>query len=59
MIAAIDRGLTPSDVKKMDLGHVLDFCITYNKIHTIDDEEEKPKPKKRKASQGDWNSLFG
>lgn len=60
MISAIDRGLAPSDVKLMDVGQILDYCILYNEMHGLNgsDETEK-KEKKRKATQADWDALLG
>lgn len=57
-ISGIDRGLSISDLKKMELGQILDYFIEYNRVHSIKDEEEK-KPKKRKATQADWDALLG
>lgn len=58
MIACIDRGLAPEDVKRMDLGHIIDYCIEYNELHDVE-PKEKERPKKRKATQADWDALFG
>ena len=58
MISAIDRGLTHSDVKQMDIGQILDYCIIYNEMHDLGDEGEK-KAKKRKATQADWDAFLG
>ena len=55
-IACIDRGLTVSDVKKMDLGRILDYCMEYNELHKVEDEK---KPKARKATQADWDAFLG
>lgn len=58
-ISGIDRGLSISDLKKMELGQILDYFIEYNRVHSIKDEEEEKKPKKRKATQADWDALLG
>lgn len=58
MISAIDRGLSSSDVKEMDIGQILDYCITYNEMHDLGEEPEKKK-KTRKATQADWDAFFG
>ena len=57
-ISGIDRGLSISDLKKMELGQILDYFIEYNRVHSIKDEEEE-KPKKRKATQADWDAFLG
>lgn len=45
-----------NDIRKMQLGQVVDFVIAYNDRHTRAEKEEK---KKRKASQQDINAFFG
>ena len=57
MVAAIARGLTYDAIQEMEIGQIVDFCIEYNKMNGA--EEEKPKPKKRKATQADWDAFFG
>ena len=59
MISAVDRGLTPSDVNQMDIGHILDYCILYNEMHDLGGDGEKEKTKKRKATQADWDAFLG
>lgn len=59
MISCIDRGLQPSDVKQMDLGHIIDYCIEYNRLHDLGEDDKEDKPKKRKANQRDWDAFFG
>lgn len=42
----------------MEVGQLVDFCITYN---TQQSEAEKTDdtPKKRKATQADWDAFYG
>lgn len=58
ILAAVERGLTMSDIRKMRLGEVVDFCYAYNERQK-DAEEKSEKPKKRKATQNDINAFFG
>lgn len=58
ILAAVERGLTMSDIRKMRLGEVVDFCYTYNERQK-DAEKKSEKPKKRKATQNDINAFFG
>ena len=51
-----------ADIKKMQLGQVVDFCIDYNKRQKDAEKEsdkKKERPKKRKATQGDIDAFFG
>lgn len=50
--------MSRSDAEKMNLGRVLDYCIEYNNMHEVKDEEEE-KPKARKATQKDIDAFFG
>lgn len=58
ILAAVERGLTMSDIRKMRLGEVVDFCYAYNERQK-DAEKKSEKPKKRKATQNDINAFFG
>lgn len=63
IIAGIDRGLTVDDMKEMELGQLVDFCIEYNKRHDYDQDpqtgEEKEKVTVRKATQADMDTMWG
>lgn len=46
----------------MELGQVVDYVFEYNDLHKIGTEKDKPKkepPKKRKATQADWDAFWG
>lgn len=58
MIAAIERGLDYSAIKKMSIGQLVDFCIEYNNRQN-NEKDEKKKPVKRWANQNDINAFFG
>jgi len=50
------------DVRKMTIGQVVDFCISYNNRQKTAEREAQKQEKqgrKRKASQGDINAFFG
>ena len=42
----------------MTVGGIVDYCIE-NQNQRIKAEKEETKPKKRKATQADWDSFFG
>lgn len=42
----------------MTVGGIVDYCIE-NQNQRIKAEKEEKKPKKRKATQADWDSFFG
>ena len=56
-------------MQKMTLGQIVDFCIEYiNRKIEVEkminekngkDKNEKPKVKKRKATQADWDNFWG
>ena len=63
-LAGIERGLTLQDIKKMRLGQVVDFCISYNERNKVEedagDEKNKKKPIKRRiATQDDIDARLG
>lgn len=46
----------------MEVGQLVDYCITYNaqqKEAEKEAEEADKKPKKRKATQADWDAFYG
>jgi len=48
------------DMRRMDIGHIVDFIIEYNEAHDVnDDNKATQKPKRRKATQADWDAFFG
>ena len=66
LIAGIDRGLTLDGALAMDLGALLDYCIEWNEIHGIREEQavdskknKEEKPRVRNATQADINKLLG
>lgn len=64
ILAGLERGLTMQDIRRMQLGQVVDFCIAFNERHKQDEIEEKPgkkRPRKsrRKGTQADINAFFG
>ena len=51
-----------SDIRRMQLGQVVDFCIAYNERQEEAERAQKHAEKhgtKRKASQNDINAFFG
>jgi len=51
-----------ADIKKMQLGQVVDFCIEYNKRQEEGEkaaEKQERRRTKRKATQSDIDSFFG
>jgi len=51
-----------SDIRKMQVGHVVDFCMSYNERQKSAQEAEKraeAKGNRRKATQNDINAFFG
>lgn len=47
-----------ADMRRMDIGQIVDYCIEFNQAHEIKDKA-KEKPKRRKATQADWDAFFG
>lgn len=45
-------------MRRMDIGQIVDFCIEFNEAHTAKDEKQEA-PKRRKATQADWDAFFG
>lgn len=51
-----------ADIKAMQLGQVVDFCIEYNKRQEEGEkaaEKQERRRTKRKATQSDIDSFFG
>lgn len=51
-----------SDIRRMQLGQVVDFVIAYNERQKQSErraKHEKKHGRKRKASQNDINAFFG
>lgn len=54
--------MTITDIRRMQLGQVVDFCISYNERQKAAEKAQKRAEKrasKRKASQNDINAFFG
>lgn len=58
MVGATARGLSMSDCLSMDLGQIVDYVVTWNEFHAEEFEDDE-KPKRRKATQADWDALGG
>lgn len=62
ILAGLERGLTITEMRRMQLGQVVDFCIAYNERQ---EEAEKRQERaerragRRKATQNDINAFFG
>ena len=49
-----------SDIRRMQLGQVVDFVITYNeRLQRTEDDRKPARPTKRQATQADINAFFG
>ena len=62
ILAGLERGLTMSDIRRMQLGQVVDFCISYNERQQEAEKQAKREEKRgrrRRASQNDINAFFG
>ena len=64
ILAGIERGLTITDIKKLQLGQVVDYCLAFNERHKDEVPQEKkpkqkPKKKYRKATQEEIRAYFG
>lgn len=62
ILAGLERGLNMTDIKHMQIGQVVDFCIVYNNRQIEAEkaaEQGKARPRKRKANQNDINAFFG
>jgi hypothetical protein len=51
MVGATQRGLTIDDIKEMDIGDIVDYCIEYNNMMSVDSE-----PSVRQATQADFDN---
>lgn len=49
------------DIRRMQLGQVVDFCMDYNKRVEAAQKKakEKPEPTRRRATQADIDAFFG
>ena len=49
-----------SDIRRMQLGQVVDFVITYNeRLQRPEDDKKPTRLTKRQATQADINAFFG
>lgn len=61
ILAALERGLTMSDIRQMQLGQIVDFCAAYNERQRRAEREieNNDKPVKMKATQAQIDAFFG
>lgn len=62
ILAGLERGLTMADMRKMQIGQIVDFIITYNDRQKAAEKAEKraeKRGKRRKGTQADINAFFG
>ena len=52
------NGLSFDAMMDMTVGGIVDYCIE-SQNQRIKAKKEETKPKKRKATQADWDSFFG
>lgn len=53
--------MTVADMRRMEIGQVVDYCKEWNAMHKVDEKKngEKKKPMRRKATQADWDAFLG
>ena len=62
LMAGMERGLTMSDMRKMQLGQIVDFCIEYNEREKKAQKARERRERgleRRRASQADFDAFFG
>ena len=62
ILAGLERGLSMDDIRKMQLGRVVDFVMACNERQKQAENAQKRAEKrenKRKATQNDINLFFG
>lgn len=62
ILAGLERGLAMEDMRKMTIGQVVDFCVSYNERQERAERAQKRAKKhgiRRKADQNDINAFFG
>ena len=55
-MAAISRGLDSTMLKTMTVGGLVDYVLTYNKMHGLDKNNEEG-PTERMATQADFDNF--
>lgn len=48
-----------SDIRRMPLGQVVDYVISYNERNEKQEEKKPESDRPRKATQADINAFFG
>lgn len=45
----------------MEIGQVVDYCMEYNEVHGLNDNETETKKTNatREATQADWDAFWG
>lgn len=54
--------MTVADMRRMGIGQLVDYCIEFNDAHGLTEGGEKSaeaKPKRRAATQADWDAFYG
>ena len=62
ILAGLERGLTITDIRKMQLGQVVDFVISFNnrqKKAERQAKKEEKRGKRHRATQSEINAFFG
>jgi len=62
LLAGLERGLTVTDMRRMTVGQLVDFCISYNERQKDAEkraERDEKRGRRRKANQNDINAFFG
>ena len=62
ILAGLERGLTMTDIRRMQLGQVVDFVIAFNERQEQAEKAQKRAERhgnRRKGTQNDINAFFG
>lgn len=62
ILAGLERGLTITDIRSMQIGQIVDFCIAFNDRQKKAEKKAKYEEKhgtRRRATQQDINAFFG